>query len=855
MIAGSDPSIVTLKRVGSTSILSAPSGEFHRTRGAVSAIQETRLANSSTVLITWNEGRTPFYAISIDRRGVQRVSQGDGTIDLKYAKFDPLVSVPAVPAELAADATSRMFIVQFKTQPLEEFRTVIESLGGEIAHYLPHHAYLVVLPVGAEQKLANENFVRWVGPYEPSYRIEPGTLRSLQRGDLPIQDYYVQVANPSAARKTEIATEIRKLGGRVIENPAEGSLMLVELAPDQVRGVAKLDGVIYFDPRGEVGDDGMINVRNTSGANFIETVAGFTGQGVVGHVIDSGVRQTHDAFDTPANRLTIRTNNSDTSHGTSTTGIVFGNGAANAAGRGMLPNGTGIFTRYLTAGWTGRLAWTQDTVNIFNAVVESNSWGDSLTGSYTTVSAQMDEIIFNTDLLICQSMSNAGTNVGVRPQAWAKNIVSVGGIRHFGTATLTDDRWQNGASVGPAADGRIKPDLSFFYDSITTTSNTSDTSYTNSFGGTSAATPQTAGAFGLLFQMWGNGIFGNPILGSTVFSNRPKSTLAKALMINGAYQYVPGANGNDITRMRQGWGLPSLQPIYDNRDDVFYINERDVLTNLQTKTYRLYVPAGAPSLKATMVYLDRPAAASANPTRLNNLNIRVTSPSNTVYNGNNGLNAGVWSTAGGSADNLNTTENVFVQTPEAGVWTIEVIGADINSDARPETPSVVDADFALVVTGSDAQAPMTSFAVGEGSAFTGNLSSLHLSDNNGVTIFEPTTADFLDERRILVGTTTVATTTSSELRIGLEARTPTITTAVAQVSLFNFVSGTWEVVENALALTTTDRSFDVVVPSGSRFVNGSRQVRVRVAFTNTSTASDSDWAPVVDQLRITQFQP
>jgi len=850
---------VIVKRTGTRTSLTLESGGlFHQTPNRVANVRIIPVPGSEALVITWNElqGRSniPHYAVSLDGREVLRVSQGDTSLDLKYAKFDPLVAVPAVPQELASDATNRMFIVQFEGQPLDECRRLIEAAGGEITQYLPNNALLVTLPLGGEAKVRALEFVRWVGAYEPAYRIEPATLNLLTRGELGINDYYLQVAKPTAALKNSIATEIRRFGGRVIENPAAGSLMLVELTPDQVRQAAKINGVVYFDRRGEVGTD-MNIVRDTSGGNYIESVAGYTGQGVVAHVIDSGLRATHDGFDTPTNRVTVRTNSTDTSHGTSCSGIVFGNGAANASGRGMLPNAAGVFTRYQTAGWTGRLAWTQDTVNTYNAVVESNSWGDSLTGSYTTISAQMDEIIFNTDLLICQSMSNAGTNTGVRPQAWAKNILSVGGVRHFNTASLADDRWQNGASVGPAADGRIKPELAFFYDSITTTSNGSDTSYTTSFGGTSAATPMTAGTFGILFQMWSNGIFGNPAVGNSVFANRPKSTMAKALMINQARQYVPGENGNDITRMRQGWGLPWLQPIYDNRNDLFLVNERDVLTNLQTKTYRIFVPAGSPALKSTMIYTDPAAAASANPTRINNLNLKVTSPSNVVYHGNVGLAAGPWSTSGGAPDNLNPTENVFIQNPASGVWTIEVSAASVVADARPETPGVNDVDYALVVYGADAQAPMESFSVLNASPFTGTLDSLHRSDNGGLTIQEATSADFEGGLRSLVGVATVAATTSSELRIGFEARTSAITTGVAKISMLNVSTNQWEPVTGDLALTTSDRTFDIVVSNGSGFINASRQVRIRADIRDASTASDADWNPTIDQLRITQFQP
>ena len=79
----------------------------------------------------------------------------------------------------------------------------------------------------------------------------------------------------------------------------------------------------------------------------------------------------------------------------------------------------------------------------------------------------MDTILFDLDLLACQSQSNAG-NQDSRPQAWAKNIVAVGGVRHKNTNIAQDDEWDFGGSIGPAEDGRVKPDLAHFYDSVFT---------------------------------------------------------------------------------------------------------------------------------------------------------------------------------------------------------------------------------------------------------------------------------------------------------------------------------------------------------------------------------------------------
>ena len=71
------------------------------------------------------------------------------------------------------------------------------------------------------------------------------------------------------------------------------------------------------------------------------------------------------------------------------------------------------------------------------------------------------------------------------------------------------------ASIGPAADGRVKPDLVGFFDCIRTTSSCNYL-YSNSFGGTSAAAPIVCGHVGLLMEMWADDADANIIFGSTL---------------------------------------------------------------------------------------------------------------------------------------------------------------------------------------------------------------------------------------------------------------------------------------------------------------------------------------------------
>ena len=160
--------------------------------------------------------------------------------------------------------------------------------------------------------------------------------------------------------------------------------------------------------------------------------------------------------------------------------------------------------------------------------------GSSRTFFYTTLSAETDDYLFLHQILSTQSQSNAG-NPQSRPQAWAKNIISVGGVRHYNTLDTSDDAWASGGSIGPAADGRIKPDLNYWYDSIYTT--TTGNTYTSGFGGTSAATPEVAGVLGLMVQMWSENVWGTDPTGTTVFERQPHFSTIKALAINNAQHF------------------------------------------------------------------------------------------------------------------------------------------------------------------------------------------------------------------------------------------------------------------------------------------------------------------------------
>ncbi|HYO66549.1 MAG TPA: S8 family serine peptidase [Archangium sp.] len=700
---------------------------FHRTAQPIHALQTVNVHDSSRQLHTWEEEqpdghRASFYAYSQDGQLSGRVRTTDYLLRLQQKQFDPLRDPGSMATSLlTADSANRLHLVQFLASPLPEFRETIEGMGGKILRFLSDHTYLVDMDRDVHARVSKLPYVRWVGDYHPEYRLEP-SLKAALLGMAPqlpdAQRYSIMLGERGEARQRQVVDLVRKLGGKVELVEPGGLRVEATLTQDQLYHVVRANEVQFIDRWGGPGEVDMDIVRETGGANYIEGLRGWSGQGVRGEIFDTELLVSHQEWPTPP--LVHSTGTTGSLHGTSCYSHNFAQGIQPGA-RGLLRDGQGIFFRYSEStqfgGTKSRYTINQELTNPYGpyrAVFQTSSVGSAQTTLYTTVSAEVDDYLFRHPILSTQSQSNMGNRYS-RPQAWAKNIVSVGGIRHLNTLSRTDDSWSYGGSIGPAEDGRIKPDLAFFYDSVRGASGSGNTSYTE-FGGTSSATPQTAGYFGLLFQMWHEGVWTGHGHKADVFTSRPKMSTAKALMINSAWRYnwLAGGSNADLDRYKQGWGSADLKHLYERAPKTSVIDETDIIKPLEIKTYKVNVLPGEAELNVTMTYTDPMGTVGAARARINDLSLRVTSPTGTVYWGNNGLTSSNFSTPGGASNTVDTVENVFIQSPIPGGWKVEILGDEIVQDAHLETTEV-DADYALVVSGGLIQTPEDPCAGASGS--------------------------------------------------------------------------------------------------------------------------------------------
>ncbi len=627
-----------------------------------------------------------FSAHAVPRRNSDRY-----LLMFRDAKYDPTIT-PMV----QEGQPGNLYIVQFFDVPTDAHREQLRAQGAEVVRFIPSRAHLVKVASHQVASIEKLPFVRFVGKLPVQFKMEE-EVRTLLRRRSARSAHFVFMVTRDIDRPL-LVKRLQDMGAQVLAPRGRGILVDAILPARRVEQAVHWDEVLWVERRTAAEYD-MWTARVQGGANAIEFEApapGYTGRGVRGHVME-GIYAQHPDFaanDFRKAPIAIHDGSPD-GHGSNTYGQVFGSGKGNREARGLLPNAQGFYTNAsdFSSGKSSRYDLVMSLVKDQGIMFQTASWGHARTQDYTAVSAEMDKMIFDADIPVTQSQSNAG-NQDSRPQAWAKNVISVGALFHFGNIDPSDDKWNRGASIGPAKDGRIKPELCAHYDKILTTDGPNG--YTPNFGGTSGATPIVAGHVGLALQMWMNGIFGNSSRGRGVI-RLPHAMTTKALLINTARQYPFQGLTDDRTRTHQGWGFPNVKNLFDLRNKILIVDQTDLVPHKGYRRYVVTVPGEAPEFKVTLSYRDREANPASAIARINNLDLKVTAPNGTVYWGNYGLLENNYSLPGGTPNALDTVENVFIQKPIPGTWMIEVLGTEVVDDINKNTPET-DADYALVAS-------------------------------------------------------------------------------------------------------------------------------------------------------------
>jgi subtilisin family serine protease len=606
-------------------------------------------------------------------------------------------------AAIAADPAAR-FILQLNGPMTDARRSALQALGVRLSTYLPVNAFIADLSrvPSASAALRALGFVPRVLLYADAWKLAPdlGRRELLTPARAAIRAQAITTVRITLFEGDQLQPAL----DRLLQSPRI-SVLATELAGDswsivadvpdaELPALTRVPGLMFAEDLEEFTKRDTLQrwVVQTNITNFTPLyTAGLTGRGQIIGIIDSWVQATHCAFNDPLypigpNHRKIVAYNSPLAfdiHGTHVAGIAVGDAGANDDNRGIAFNARMAFNTQpdrSESGYYDRFALHSSQ----GVRIHSNSYGNDATKQYDFACRAVDDFMWrNENELIVFAATN---RADLRNPENAKNLLAVGA-----TANPPGQNSLCSGGTGPTIDGRRRPEI--WAPGCNVNGPFSGTSCsTTMLSGTSMATPAVSGVAALIRQYFTEGFYptGAPRPADAL---TPSGALLKAMIINSGQDITFNADG--YPGVREGWGRVLADASVFLAGDARKLIIRDVrrtdtaaLSTAGSARSVVRVASGTQSFRVTLCFTDAPAAVNASLAPVNDLNLRVTSPSGVIYLGNVFYSG--FSSPGGTPDALNSTEQVHLQSPQTGLWTIEVLAPAVNVGPQ---------GFSLVLTG------------------------------------------------------------------------------------------------------------------------------------------------------------
>lgn len=301
--------------------------------------------------------------------------------------------------------------------------------------------------------------------------------------------------------------------------------------------------------------------------------------------------------------------------------------------------------------------------------------------------------------------------------ALAKNVITIGSVSDAVTGSVRDTTQASVSSFsswGPTDDGRIKPDVVSNGDNLYSSINSSDSSY-GSLSGTSMSSPNAAGTAALLAQDY-----------LRLFGVAMRSSTLKGLLIHTADD-----RGNPGPDYQYGWGLINAKGAVDLiRDQQAIPNKLRLKEGLITTTSNTinhnFLWDGINPIRVTLVWtdpagIDTTSTDSRSPRLINNLDLKLVSPSGSTNLPYVMPFVGNWSSSSMSlaatngTNNVDNVEQVYLASP-SGSGTFKAVVSYQGSLSNSQQA------YSLLVSGvSDTPAPLLISSLSPTNAYPGTV--------------------------------------------------------------------------------------------------------------------------------------
>lgn len=555
-------------------------------------------------------------------------------------------------------------LIQFTKLPDLSERKALAQEGIFLYDYIPDNTFLAEITDQLTPGMLVKRSIGGVFTVNAATKISSAVIQQL-KSSANDPDKLIAVSYYGNIDKNTAITELKQAGAQIVETKIQPShVVFINGTSAVIQRIASLPFVSYISSQHMKPVPINYNNRGAHSVDALSAVASrnLQGSNVALGLGDDGDASSHIDF---TGRLINRNPGGYTTHGTHTMGTMAGGGIVNQKYRGMAPKAT-IIGQYFSDILVNAPYYVAD----YDMVLTNNSYYSSANGCagegiYDVLSYYVDAQM-NTEpslLHVFAAGNDGGITCSPYPTSYGtvktgfqsgKNVLSVGGIDNY---TYTIASW---SSRGPVADGRLKPEIVAGGWAITSTIPN------NAYGldyGTSMAAPTVTGTLGLLYERY------RQLHGGA----DPSSALIKAVACNSADDM--GNPGPDFTF---GFGNLNARNAVEALENNTYFT--GTVANGGNTTFTIpSVPAGTAQVKIMLYWNDPEASAYSSVALVNNLDLTVTAPDATVHYPLilDPTPANVANTAVEGVDNVNNIEQVVINNPPAGSFTVTVNGTSI----------------------------------------------------------------------------------------------------------------------------------------------------------------------------------
>ncbi|MBP6334391.1 MAG: S8 family serine peptidase [Bacteroidia bacterium] len=552
--------------------------------------------------------------------------------------------------------TKHYVAIQFTKLPDESVKQNLLELNVHLLDYMTGYAYAAVIPENTNFELLKKAGIRSIFALEERFKMDPAMFE----GDIPEW----AVKSPGTVDINLIPFEwipvpqlketLSKFNAEVLKEKESFRVLKLRVKQESLKALAKESWVQWMETVSPDPKDDNVPGKTLHRSNVLNDGSrNLTGDSVRIGIWDGGTVGPHLDF---TGRLVLAEPYLATDHGTHVAGTMAGAGLLDPFARGMAPKAR-IYSYYYDGDVNNEVA---TAITTYSITMTQNSWGFGdafvdcvVKDPYNSNSREQDINIRNNPTLI--HVHSSGNSQAVCSGGWgtttgkaAKNMLVVANVN-------SSDVLSTSSSCGPVQDGRLKPEISGMGTSVYST--LPNDTYVGGYSGTSMATPGVSGTIAQLVQRYRQ-------LNS---NNTPPASLMKALACNTAKDL--GTAGPDY---KYGYGringLQAVRALEANRYQV------DSLATGGLKSFNITVPANAKRLKVMICWTDPAGAANANPALVNDLDLTVTDPSLVAVNPLILAAATPANAAVPGVDHLNNIEQVSIDNPVAGTYSLNVSG-------------------------------------------------------------------------------------------------------------------------------------------------------------------------------------